>query len=181
VDSGYRTQEVYAFAHANNERVKATKGASTKPATPLTWNRIDRDRRGKVLKWSQLVAIVDTEFFKDMVHARRTCQPALWHLPANITKEYIAQSSAEHKVIERDTKGRPKESWQVRPDAGDNHWWDTGVLTFVAAFHHGVHNSKAVRKGPTVSAPKKEESQKRPFVQRSKPSGGRGGFVSRGK
>lgn len=182
IDSGYRTHEVYAFAYGRKERVRATKGASSKPATPLTWNRIDRDRQGKVMKWSQTVGLVDTEYFKDKIHARRTCQPALWHLPSNVTKEYVAQVSAEHKVIERDTKGRPKEMWAIRPDAGDNHWWDAEVGCAVAAHHLGVPHTKALKREATIARRTEPEGGKKSFIHRSKPSGGgRGGFVSRGK
>jgi hypothetical protein len=102
-------------------------------------------------------------------------------MPANVAADYIAQVSAEHKVIERDTKGRAKESWQIRPDAGDNHWFDTNVLTFAAAYHLGIHKSKALKGAAVVSgaATQREPSAKRGFVARGTTSGRKRGFVNR--
>ena len=134
IDSGYRTNEVYDFSRRWGHCVYATKGASTRQSSPYHATLIPRDPvTGKALSGQRLWHL-DTMYYKDKVHHFQTTQPGKWWLYEGVSEAYLHQVVAEHRVLKRNRQtGRTTAVWAVKPDAGDNHFWDCEVLATAAA------------------------------------------------
>lgn len=130
-DSAYRTEMVYAATRKSGHVMKPVKGANRRIPQGYEVTVLDRTSGGKRLGTFGLYHL-DTEHYKDSVHALRSQQPPLWHLPEDVDATYLLHVSSEHKVIVRDTKGRPREQWAVKPEQPDNHLWDCEVYARAA-------------------------------------------------
>jgi len=134
MDSGYRTSEVYKFAGRFKHCVYACKGSNVPLATPYRATMITKDSRGRSQKRGTRLWYLDTWYFKDKVQFLRTGEAPRWFLHEGVSADYMKQSTAEHKVMERNrTTGATREVWQKKPGGRDNHYFDTNVLNTAAA------------------------------------------------
>lgn len=142
IDSGYRTDEVYQFTSKWRDVARPVKGQQTLSGIPYRAVRIERNLRGDPFEGAMSLFHVDTTWAKDklsrLVHAAPGT-PGAWWLHRDPAEEYLAQVSAEHKVIVRDkTKGGVKEEWVLKPGSYANHFLDAEVYALTAAEMIGV-------------------------------------------
>ena len=118
VDSGFRTDEVYAFSRRG--AVIAVKGEDI-PAYRVRVSQIEgRDRPDPVNLYR-----LNVKAFKDrlqrMIHIP-TGDPGCWHLHRDTTDEYVMQLTAEHLVARsRTNKNR---IWRPKSEGRPNHLLD---------------------------------------------------------
>ena len=137
IDSGYRTDEVYQFSRKWHDRTKAIKGMDEIPggrfyrATKIDIN----SRTGSVIKKGLVLWSLNVTQYKDKLNRLVTTKdPLKWHIFKNVDEEYLAQVTAEHKILIRNRNtGRAKEVWQKKKDASLNHYLDAEVYALAAA------------------------------------------------
>jgi phage terminase large subunit GpA-like protein len=140
VDSGYRTDQVYAFAR-RFPQVRATKGHDTLSA-PIKPAKVDVTVRGQVVKQGLKIWHVDSSYFKGWIHVRiewPVGEPGAWLLPQDVSDEYCKQVAAESRI----TLPNGKRVW--KKVAPDNHYLDAEVLATAAAQMLQIHR---MRPGP---------------------------------
>lgn len=140
VDSGYRSEQVYAWCrkHAN---AYATKGASGRISKLYHATDVEVSYRGKRLKSGLKVWAIDDSYFKGWVHdhiAWPQDQPGSWHLPSDIDEDYCKQVVAEQRM--RVPSGRSQ--W-IRVHK-DNHYLDCEQQQAFLAHVAGVRHLKPV-------------------------------------
>lgn len=143
LDSGYRTDEVYAFSRARSDRVYAVKGANERMVTPWHVCPIDKDSHGKAVKGAHRYWRIDTHYYKDMVFALSRPESGKWHLFNGVPGEYITQFCGEHKIIKRDKYGQNVERWVPKAVNANNHFWDCEVMGVAVADIRYVWNLRA--------------------------------------
>jgi len=130
VDAGFRPNKkdagsphkVYAFAHQYDWLVSPTKGRSRPSGAPLTMSRIEVDDEGQRSKYSIGLAMLDTDFFKSLVHSRiktPMSEPGAFHLNESANEEYARQVLSETRVVTLDS---PNPAWVQ--NRKDNHFFD---------------------------------------------------------
>lgn len=147
VDSGYRADEVYAFARTHGPRALACKGHDHLER-PFYAALIDVNVQGRRIKNGLQLWHFDSDVAKAWVHGRIEWpddQPGAWHLPGDISEDYCRQIVAEERV--RKASGRV--TWVRR---GANHFLDCEAMARVAAQIvrnvHVKHASVAQGGGP---------------------------------
>ena len=141
IDSGYRTQFVYAFCRANKAWAFPTKGRDTIDATPLQKAKLDIAKQsGRRLAGGLGIYHVNTDYFKRWVHERIERDPELpgaWHLPEDATEDYCKQVISEARTV--------KPSGQVVwiKIYKDNHYFDCEVLQVAAAYSLNLQSVRA--------------------------------------
>lgn len=132
VDSGYRTQYIYAFCRKHQEWALPTKGRDTIEASPLTRGKLDvGPRTGTRLAGGLGIWHINTDYFKSWLHQRFERDPALpggWHLAEDTTEEFCQAMASEARVIA--ISGRVK--W-VKVHS-NNHLFDCEVNNIAAAY-----------------------------------------------
>jgi len=137
VDSGFRTDEVYHFCRKWHDRAKAIKGQEE-----LTDGRFYRaskidinSRTGSIIKNGLVLWNLNVTQYKDKISRLVASKdPAKWHLFKNPSDEYLAQFTAEHKVLIRNRNtGKAKEVWQKKRSSIANHYLDAEVYAIAAA------------------------------------------------
>jgi phage terminase large subunit GpA-like protein len=125
LDTGFATQEAYAFVRAcRDPRVMAVKGVARGAALIGTPTAVDVSQRGKKLRrgikvYSVAVGIAKLEFYNNLrksadvaADGLTTVFPAGFvHLP-KIDAEFIQQLCAEQLITRRDRNGFPVREWQ---------------------------------------------------------------------
>ena len=125
LDTGFATQEAYAFVRAcRDPRVMAVKGVPRGAALIGTPTAVDVSQRGKKLRrgikvYSVAVGIAKLEFYNNLrksadvaADGLTTVFPAGFvHLP-KIDAEFIQQLCAEQLITRRDRNGFPVREWQ---------------------------------------------------------------------
>lgn len=127
-DSGQwsRTEEVYLHVrkHARTRKVFAVKGASREQLAPVRWSTIDKlPRSGRLLPGGLQLGVIDTAFFKGLIHGRMdpdSRQPM--HLHSGTEEDFTAQIAAERLVW---TKSGELLWERIRRD---NHYLDCTVI-----------------------------------------------------
>lgn len=170
IDSGYRTQEVYAVALKDPARVKVLRGENEPQANPIRLRRGTykpppgaSDRHGQV--W---VHRIDTGHYKDRLTAmiaadledidaagevRGTVEQ--WGLSAVEDDDYARQMSSEHKVlIRRGRSHRP--TWKKIQEHADNHYWD--CETYQVAMADIVRVETFAPKRPSLPPPREQQA-----------------------
>jgi phage terminase large subunit GpA-like protein len=146
IDSGYRTQFVYAFCRANRTWAFPTKGRDTIDATPLQKTKLDIAKNsGRRLAGGLMIYHINTDYFKRWVHERIERDPELpggFHLCEDANDDYCKQLVSEARTV----KASGKVIW-VRLFK-DNHYFDTEVLQVAAAYSLGL---QSVRAEPTAA------------------------------
>lgn len=132
IDSaGHRTSTVYKFTRAHRTTTRAIKGASHAQVRPIISTVVDK-RDGFTIE------MLDTDYFKTQIHDWRTKQPAVWHIPVAVEKDYVRQVSSEEKVAVKSASGQRKVVWQVREGFVQNHYWDCEGYCAAAAEKVGL-------------------------------------------
>jgi phage terminase large subunit GpA-like protein len=134
VDSGYRADQVYAFAR-RFPQARATKGHDTLSA-PFKATKVDVTVRGQVIKSGLQLWHVDASYFKDWIHGRLDwpiSEPGAWMVPSDVPDEYAKQIVAESKI----TLPNGKRVWKQH--APDNHYLDAEVLATAGAYMLQIH------------------------------------------
>lgn len=125
LDTGYATQEVYAFVRATHDsRVMPVKGVPRGAALIGTPTAVDVSKGGKKLRrgiklYSVAVGIAKLEFYNNLRKGAdvgddgtsATFPAGYVHLP-KIDAEFIQQLCAEQLVTRRDRNGFPIREWQ---------------------------------------------------------------------
>jgi phage terminase large subunit GpA-like protein len=132
VDSGYRTQFVYAFCRKFRSWAFPTKGRNTIDATPLQRSKLDvATTTGRRLAGGLGIWHVNTDFFKRWVHERIERDPELpggFHLAEDSDDDYCKQLVSEARIV----KPSGKILWQRI--FKDNHYFDCEVLSVAGAY-----------------------------------------------
>jgi len=145
VDSGFKTDEVYEFCAMHSDICIPVKGASGKPPTPWSVSPVEKDIDGNTIKTGLKRYVIDTEYFKDMLHAQiqrsivmakegNTAENNLFSVHREADKRFAKQMTSEYKHCDVNKKtGVEKWSWVKVTTKADNHLWDCGVyVTFIA-------------------------------------------------
>lgn len=138
IDSGYRPGKrnagaehpVYDFCRRHQRHTRPAKGVDVL-ASPLVVRRIEVTPAGKLAPYSLQLLRVNTDYFKLFIHERIRWpkdQPGAWHLPENVSDEYISQLLSESRV--HTASGRPK--WIEL--GAQNHAFDCEALNAVGAY-----------------------------------------------
>lgn len=146
VDAGFRPNKleagsphkVYEFAHRYDWVVTPTKGRSTTGGKPLRISPQEVDDEGKPDKGTVGLAMLDTDFFKSLVHSRIKTpigQPGAFHLGDKADEEYARQVLSEVRIV---TLDKPKPVWVQ--NRKDNHFFDCEALAAAAGYVLNVQN-----------------------------------------
>ncbi len=148
IDSGYRTQFVYAFCRKWSLWAYPTKGRDTIDATPLQKSKLDvATTTGKRLAGGLGLWIINTDYFKKWIHERIGRDPTLpggFHLPEDVDDDSFKM--VEGKRV-RDSslhysRQLVSEARIVKPSGKvvwarvfrHNHYFDCEVLQVAAAY-----------------------------------------------
>lgn len=99
IDSGFRTELVYDWAHKHVGRAYATKGKE-RPAKLYSASDVEVRRDGKRIRHGLKVWTLDEGYFKGWVHdrlVRPQDQPGAWHLPRDAGDDYCKQIVNEQR------------------------------------------------------------------------------------
>lgn len=146
IDSGFKASEVYRFCASNGW--KAFKGddppfflVHTKDAKGNTktvrmiWRKTMVDPHFGTAQAGKFRPIPLFQFSndstKDLLAEYMTGLVGEWTLPRGVGRDYLKQVSAEKRVEDKDTKGRPVYTWKRM--RRDNHLWDCELQILVAA------------------------------------------------
>lgn len=141
VDSGYKTDEVYEFCAMHSDICIPVKGASGKPPTPWSVSNVEKDINGNTIKTGLKRYVIDTEYFKDMLHAQiqrsivmaqegNAAEDNLFSVHSEADQRFAKQMTSEYKHCDINKKtGAEKWSWIKVTTKADNHLWDCGVYT----------------------------------------------------
>ena len=140
VDSGYKKDEVYEFCAMNSDVAIPIKGASGRPDAPWKVSNVERDVNGQTIKTGLKLYVIDTEYFKDMLHAQIERSILLkkegkngentFSMHKSADAFYAKQMTSEHKHCEVNQKtGAEKWMWIKNSPKADNHYWDDAVYT----------------------------------------------------
>jgi phage terminase large subunit GpA-like protein len=141
IDTGYRTQEVYALCRRVGPRVLAVKG-SAQLAAPHKLGRThdlttagltgwEAERVRKQLGPSDLdLLLFSADHWKDHVLSRLLRRPPMhgaWRYPVDLTAEWPRQVTAEQRTVQNSRRGA-RYVWKLRPGRSDNHLLDCVVM-----------------------------------------------------
>lgn len=140
IDSGARTQEIYALC-AENPLWLPVKGYRNRP-DPLVSSMVDRKKEGRgwVTGEIELFHISNT-YFCDMLagyHERPAGYgPMLAHLPANVPGEYVVHILNERRTRKVTSNG-VEVFWEPISEGADNHLFDADKYCLAFAHHKGL-------------------------------------------
>ena len=199
IDSGYRTQFVYAFCRKHKLWAFPTKGRDTIDSTPLTKSKLDvATNTGKRLRGGLGLWIINTDYFKRWVHERIERDPTLpggFHLPEDVDNDAIIVKDGK-KTYDQAllySKQLVSEARIVKPSGTivwtkifkHNHFFDCEVLQVACAYSLNLQSltsdaaATETKRQQRAKAPpddKKPERGVDPFRQDSrKRGGGKGG------
>jgi len=165
IDARHRTDEVYIFARRHRDTVRAIMGSPTDLKGGLYYaSKVDRNQKtGGALKGSQMIWHIDTVRFKDRINRLRTDQPPVWFLSDDVDADYLQHITAEEKVIERNSRGRARSVYTLRPGHERNDWWDCEVYATCAADMRGVPHLQ-----PQNERPRKAQVKAQSWIPRKK-------------
>ncbi len=124
IDSGYRTDEVYAFVRAHRGIV-AVKGYDSRQRPVERSVVTTRDATTPLAIW-----LINTSLFKEKLARLMKSdadKPGAWRLNADASEAYLSHLTSEHFVEEFDTHGRKRWSWKPKQVGRPNHWLDAEV------------------------------------------------------
>lgn len=141
VDSGYRTQTVYAFCAPRTHRhVIAVKGQSQSGKTVLGRPQpVEINHRGQKIPHGAQLWPVGADTAKGKIFARLAITqpgPGAMHFPHGLPEEYYGQLTAE-RVVTKYVRGYPRRVWEKDP-AKRNEALDLEVYAYAAAIYAGL-------------------------------------------
>lgn len=137
IDSGYNTDEVYAFCAYHMEVAVPTKGASRPLKTRYTSSAIDKSQAG----FGLFLYEMDTNQMKNFIASRMGIDPGApgsWNVYRDIEREYADQICSEQRVEKKDKKGRTSIVWEKIGSHTANHLLDCETNNVLAAEKLGV-------------------------------------------
>ena len=137
IDSGYNTDEVYAFCAHHMEVAVPTKGASRPLKTRYTSSILDKSQVG----FGLLLYEMDTNQMKNFIASRMGIDPGApgsWNVYRDIEREYADQICSEQRVEKKDKKGRTSIVWEKIGSHTANHLLDCETNNVLAAEKLGV-------------------------------------------
>jgi phage terminase large subunit GpA-like protein len=145
VDSGFRKDEVTEFARRDPGRVHIAKGLSTYFG-PIAEQKVEK--ASGVTVWN-----INTKQSKDTLD-RLIGAPEVpgdpdgqrWQVYAGIGDEFCSQVSAEHKILDPQTR---QEVWVKKTSGAANHWWDCSAMSTAVATAMGAAMAKPAEPAPT--------------------------------
>ena len=171
VDSGFKKDEVYEFCAMNSDIAIPVKGASTKPDSPWKVSNVERDINGETIKTGLKLYVIDTEYFKDMLHAQIERSILLkkegkvgentFSMHNESDAFYAKQMTSEHKHCEIIKKtGAEKWMWIKNVSKGDNHYWDDAVYTTFLGELLGIRflQRESITQKKTKSRPRRQRN-----------------------
>ena len=138
IDSGFHTDEVYAFCTQHLGLAIPTKGSSRQMTTRYSINRIDKAMGAM---GSLNLYFFDTNQFKDFIAGRLSIgagRPGSWNLYDECDRRYADMICAEQKVQHQDKKGHITFSWEPISSHAQNHMLDVETNNALAAEILGV-------------------------------------------
>jgi hypothetical protein len=142
IDSGYRKDEVTAFAQRDPQRVRIAKGLSTYFG-PIAETKIEKAS-------GVLVYNINTMQSKDTLDRLIGDQDAeKWQVFAGVSDEYCNQLSSEHKVLDPQTK---QMVWKQKVSGAANHWWDCSAMSCAVAAAMGASAPAPIEAAPANPA-----------------------------
>jgi phage terminase large subunit GpA-like protein len=137
IDSGYRTDEVYRFCREWPDKAKAIKGQDEISGGRFyRASKIDiNSRTGAVIKRGLVLWNLNVSQYKNKISRLVSSKdPQKWHIFKDISDDYLAQFTSEHKILIRNKNtGRAKEEWRKKKEAIANHYLDAEVYAVAAA------------------------------------------------
>ncbi len=137
MDSGFRTDEVYAFCRHHADKIVPIKGVDNLGGLTYRTKRLDKYPNGRPLPGGLMLYHLDTTYFKDKLHRMihpETADAAQWFICKEPSEAYINQLCSEHKVLKRTSKKNVKVSvWEKKTSAAQNHYWDCEVYQLLVA------------------------------------------------
>jgi phage terminase large subunit GpA-like protein len=160
VDSGFRTDEVYAWVRQHHGRARAIKGATHAMKAPFQPSRIEYLPNGKPLPGGLTLWLLDVGFWKDALFRRMQMNPqdpGAWRVHGEITREYADQMVSEQKAINRNRRtGRVTEEWQKVSQHSANHFWDCEQYALAGAEMLGIRYMADPPQGPREDEPNRK-------------------------
>jgi phage terminase large subunit GpA-like protein len=144
IDSGFRPDKpeagsihrVYDFCRRYSFIATACKGRSTMGGAPYTVSKIEVKPDGKRRPFSMKLVMLDTDFFKSLVHSRIKTPieaPGALHLHREADEDYARQLLSEVRLVE---PGKTKPVWKQVKRA--NHYLDCEALAAAAGYAMNV-------------------------------------------
>ena len=155
IDTGFRTDEVYDFCALFPGVCLPGKGSSKKLNAPYTVSTIE-----KGIHQGLKLYIIDTEYFKDFIAGRlnkNPGEPGSWMVFKDCPREFAEHITAEHKVGEKDKKGRIVQVWRPIGSHAQNHLLDCSVMDACAAEICGVRYLRPEQPKPKEEKPKEKK------------------------
>lgn len=137
IDSGYNTDEVFAFCAHNMDVLVPTKGASNPLKSRYNVSILDKSAAGFGLR----LYIMDTNQLKNFIASRMSIDAGArgsWNVYRDIDREYCDQICSEQKVEQKDKKGRVSIVWEKISSHAANHLLDCETNNTLAAEIMGV-------------------------------------------
>jgi phage terminase large subunit GpA-like protein len=166
IDSRYRTDEVYDFARRHPANVRAVRGVERSDPLPYSTSRVDRHPiSGAAYRKSLVVWALNVGYFKDAIAHSIGVGPEpgaarAFHVHDSPSSAFLRQMGSEHKVVQRDSRGRQRERWVPRPGIKANHYWDCAVYAWAAAAMISVPLMTSEKKGRVVKSRRRRGPRK---------------------
>lgn len=138
IDSGDQTDEVYGFCADHIDWALPCKGTDTM----LNHYKISKVNKSDSKAYGMSLVLVDGGKYKDLIAARmkRENGEKSWMVYKECDREYAEQVTAEHKIVERNSKGQERSVWRPKTQHADNHYLDCEVYSLAAADILGVRS-----------------------------------------
>jgi phage terminase large subunit GpA-like protein len=140
IDSGHRTQQVYAWCRKRTQRVIAVKGASASGKAVLGRPSLqDVTGKGVNIKGGVMLWPVGTDTAKSTIYGRITQTgpgPGRYHWPIGLDDSYFIQLTAEKLVTTYGQNGFARQEWVKIAER--NEALDIEVYAYAAAIRAGV-------------------------------------------
>lgn len=136
IDTGHRTSEVYAFCSKWPHRTMAVKGQEDMGGPMMRPNKLEKFPDGSTIPGGLILWHVNNFYYNDKSTRFMCAKPGEigeMHFHRTVSDEYLRQLCSEHKVQERDKKGRVRLVWKMRPGYGQNHYRDCARYGLAAA------------------------------------------------
>ena len=137
MDSGYNTDEVYAFCAHHQDVLVPTKGSSNPLKSRYNVTILDRS----ISSFGLRLYTMDTDQLKNFIASRMTIDPGAhgsWNVYRDIDREYCDQICSEQRVERKDKKGRITIGWEKISSHAANHLLDCETNNILAAEIIGV-------------------------------------------
>lgn len=128
IDTGFRTDEVYKFCYKWMGQAYPVKGQENLQGLMYKPNKIDRLPNGTQLKGGIVLWHINKYHYQDKIQRffrSSGSDSGRTHFYKDVPDAYLRQLCSEHKVQERDKKGRTRMVWKPRPGHRQNHFRDT--------------------------------------------------------